>query len=121
MFTISPRKAKKFFEAKLEFTTGPMELNSMLKNHEEINLIDVRRPEDYQQGHIPYAINLPREKWDNYVALSKDKTNVVYCYSEACHLAATAACRFAEHGYAVMELEGGFETWQHYNLPIETT
>ena len=120
MLSINPRKARKFFEAKLDFTTGPQELNNMLKNHEEFNLIDVRRPEDYQMGHIPFAINLPKEKWDNFEALEKDKPNIIYCYSEACHLAANAAYYFAENGYPVMELEGGFDTWQHNNLPIET-
>ena len=30
------------------------------------------------------------------------------------------AKEFAEHGFAVMELEGGFEQWQHYDMPVET-
>ena len=53
-------------------------------------------------------------------SLSRDSVNIVYCYSEVCHLAAQAAGVFAEHGYSVMELEGGFEAWQHYELPIES-
>jgi len=47
----------------------------------------------------------------------KEKTNIVYCYSQVCHLAAAAARYFAEHDYPVMELEGGFEEWQRHNLP----
>jgi len=120
MILTSPKKAKKFFEAKMDFTTGPVELNQMIKDNEDINIIDVRAPEDFTQGHIPGAINLPKQKWNTLTGLRSDKTNIVYCYSEVCHLAAAAAKKFAEHNFAVMELEGGFEEWKHYNMPIET-
>jgi len=120
MTLVSTKKASKFFEAKVEFTTGPFELNHMIETGENINIIDVRKPEDYQKGHIPGAVNLPKEKWDTFCGLSRGKVNVVYCYSEVCHLAATAAWRFADHGCPVMELEGGFDTWKQYNLPIES-
>ena len=39
--------------------------------------------------------------------LRKDKTNVLYSYSQVCHLAATAAVEFVGQGYSVMELDGG--------------
>lgn len=120
MVHISPKKAWKFFESKMEFTTGPVELNEMIKNHENINIVDVRRPGDYEKGHIPDAANLPKEKWCTHVGLSKDKVNVVYCYSQVCHLAADAAREFARNGYPVMELEGGFEGWKNHNLPVES-
>ncbi len=120
MVLTSPKKAKKFFEAKMNFTTGPVELNQMIKDNEDINIVDVRAPKDFAQGHIPGAINLPKQRWNTLTGLRSDKTNIVYCYSEVCHLAAAAAREFAEHGFAVMELEGGFEEWQHYNMPIET-
>ena len=120
MLLTSHKKAKKFFEAKMNFTTGPVELNEMIKNNENINIVDVRSAEDYAKGHIPGAINLPKQRWSTHTDLKTNKTNIVYCYSEVCHLAAAAAKEFAEHGFAVMELEGGFEEWKHHNMPIET-
>ena len=114
-----PVKAREYFENKLSFTTGPMELERLLKAHENINLIDVRAEEDYRKGHIPGALNLPRDKWDTREGLSKEKTNILYCYSRVCHLAATAACDFAAKGYPVMELEGGFDEWKEHGLEIE--
>ena len=120
MIVTSPKKARKFFEAKMEFTTGPTELNEMIKRNENINIIDVRAYEDYAKGHVPAAVNLPKQRWSTHTGLSKEKTNIIYCYSEVCHLAAAAAKEFAEDGYPVMELEGGFEAWQHYNLSIES-
>jgi len=112
------RKAVEFFEAKLEFTTGPVELNSMIESGEYVNIIDVRSKEDFSKGHVPGAVNLPRERWNSFRGLSKDRPNVVYCYSQQCHLAARACRFFAENGYSVMELEGGFEGWQKHTLPI---
>ena len=113
------RKAVEYFEAKLEFTTGPVELNSMIEGGESINIIDVRKQEDFRKGHIPAAFNLPKDKWDSLEGLTKDRTNIVYCYHQQCHLSAKACKFFAEQGYPVMELEGGFEAWRQYELPVE--
>jgi rhodanese-related sulfurtransferase len=112
------RKAVEFFEAKLEFTTGPIELNSMIESGEYVNIIDVRSKEDFSKGHVPGAVSLPRERWNSFKGLSRDRPNVVYCYTQQCHLAARACRFFAENGYSVMELEGGFEGWQKHSLAI---
>lgn len=116
-----PAKAKAFFEDKMAFTTGPIELDRWLKSHENISVIDVRAEEDYRKGHIPGAVNLPKERWNTLEGLSKNRTNVLYCYSQVCHLAATAAREFASHGYPVMELEGGFDEWKEHDLETEKT
>ena len=114
-----PAKAKQYFEDKLAFTLGPVELDHMIKEGTNINIVDVRAAEDYAKGHIPGAINLPKEKWDTLEGLEKEKVNVLYCYTMVCHLAAGAAAHFAGRGFPVMELEGGFETWKEYDLDVE--
>lgn len=113
-----PAKCLKYFEDKMAFTTGPIELEHDL-NSDEINVVDVRATEDYEKGHIPGAKNLPRDRWSTAEGLEKDKINVLYCYSQVCHLAATAAIEFARKGYSVRELEGGFEGWKDHDLRIE--
>jgi rhodanese-related sulfurtransferase len=114
-----PAKAKQFFADKLAFTTGPVELARNLKQA-HITVIDVREPEDYRKGHIPGAVNLPHEQWNGTEGLRKDALNVLYCYSQQCHLAATAALMFANKGYSVMEMDGGFDAWKEHNLEIES-
>ena len=115
-----PAKAKAYFEDKLAFTTGPVELDRWIKTGENnLVVVDVRAAEDFAKGHIPGAINLPKDNWDNPQGLRKDKTNVVYCYTQQCHLAANACVQFASKGYPVMELEGGFEVWRQNELDIE--
>jgi rhodanese-related sulfurtransferase len=113
-----PVKAKEYFEAKMTFTTGPVELERTLKTG-GVNVVDVRAAEDYKEGHIPGAINLSKTEWHDPKGLTKNKTNVLYCYSQVCHLAAAAAVKFAGMGYPVMELEGGFDEWQEHGLEIE--
>jgi len=116
----SPKEARRYFSAKLAFTMGPVELSRKQRKGESVNVVDVRMPEDYAEGHIPGAISLPRGKWDNVASLSKSAVNVVYCYSQTCHLAAAAAFEWAGKGYPVVELEGGFATWKAANLSVET-
>lgn len=120
MTLVSAKKAKKYFEAKLNFTTGPIELNEMISRNEDINIIDVRKSEDYAKGHVFGAISLPKESWHTFAGLSRNRVNIVYCYSEVCHFAAGAAKYFAEHDFPVMELEGGFEGWKQHHLPVAT-
>jgi rhodanese-related sulfurtransferase len=114
-----PQKARAYFENKVAFTMGPIELSHMLES-DSVNVVDVREAEDYKKGHVPGAINLPHGTWDDARGLAKDKTNVVYCYSQQCHLAANACVAFAGKGFSVMELEGGFETWEQHELDVET-
>ncbi len=114
-----PAKAKAYFEAKMAFTTGPVELERMMKD-KEVNVIDVRASEDFTEGHIPGAINLPKDQWHTYEGLRKDKPNVLYCYSQVCHLAATAAVEFAAQGFPVIELEGGWRWWKENGFVITT-
>ena len=103
----------------MAFTTGPIELDHKLKAHENINIVDVRAEDDYSRGHIPGAINLPKDKWDTAEGLTRDKTNILYCYNQTCHLAAAAACEFAAKGFPVMEMDGGFEAWREHDLDLE--
>ncbi len=111
-----PQTALKYFQQRLDCTTGPIELSHWIEGNAPIHIIDVRRPEDYAKSHIPGAINVPKEEWPTAKGLSKEKTNVVYCYSQTCHLAAGACVEFAKKGFSVMELEGGFNTWQKAQL-----
>ena len=113
-----PAKARQYFENKLAFTTGPMELERELHSG-EINVVDVRAAEDYVKGHVPGARNLPQERWSTLEGLEKGKLNVLYCYSQVCHLAVKAAVEFTNRGYSVMELEGGFAGWKDYEFPVE--
>ena len=112
--------AKRFFAAKLANTTGPHELAHMIETKQNIVIVDVRLPSDYRAGHIPGAINLPKGMWDRPRGLRKDAVNILYCYSQTCHLAAEAAAQLAAQGYPVVEMEGGFPAWPANGGEVET-
>jgi len=115
----SPAKAAEYFRNKNSFTAGPVEVSHWIQEKAPVTIIDVRASEDYQKAHLPGAISLPKDRWDSLQGLQKDRNNVLYCYTQSCHLAASAAMKFAEKGYPVMEMEGGFKTWQENHLPTE--
>lgn len=116
-------KAKRYFQDKMGFTTGPVELERWAKQGQPVNIVDVRAAEDYAEGHIPGSVNVPKDQWGDTkmlkARLRKDRINVLYCYSHVCHLAATAAVEFAGKGYPVMELEGGWRWWKNDGFEIE--
>ena len=110
--------AKAFFAQKAAATTGPHELLGMIDRKEDVVIVDVRFPTDFRKAHVPGAINLPKGKWHTAAGLAKDKLNVLYCYNQQCHLAAEAALHHVEQGYPVVEMEGGFSTWEANGAPV---
>lgn len=116
-----PKGAAEYFRAKVAYTTGPVELNRLLENGEDVVVIDVRQRDDFDKGHVPGAINLPEEEWGTARGLSRDKLNIIYCYSQVCHLAAKAALEFSIQGFPVMEMEGGFQAWKDHHFDIEAS
>ncbi len=116
--SLDARGAHAYFAAKMAFTTGPAELQRALDN-DEVNVIDLRAADAYAEGHIAGSVSLPRSQWDDRSALSRDKPNVLVCYSPVCHLAPHAGMLFSDDGYPVMELEGGMREWREHGGPVE--
>ena len=114
------KKAHEYFENKMAYTLGPAELKHWLDERENINIVDVRRGEDFEKGHIPGAVNLPAEKWSTKEGLKRDRVNILYCYTQQCHLAPNAAMEFTKEGYSCMELEGGFAAWKDSGMPVKS-
>jgi rhodanese-related sulfurtransferase len=115
-------RAKDFFLDKITYTTGPVEVDTLLSEGEQgVVIVDVRARKDYDQAHIPGAISIPKEEWAHPHGLARDKTNILYCYSHVCHLAAKAAVEFSSQGYPVMEMDGGFKAWREHDLKVEDT
>jgi rhodanese-related sulfurtransferase len=115
-------RARAYFEQKLAFTLGPLELLDHWDEGHEFNLIDVRDRLDHDEAHIPGSRCLPEAQWSengSQALLSTDQMNVFYGYSGVCQLAARAALLFSSRGFSVMELDGGFEAWEDYELDVE--
>lgn len=111
-----------YFQAKLSYDMSPYGLKHLLDENTNHNLhiVDVRSPENYAEGHLPTAVNIPLKDLPGKMAsLPKDKTIVTYCGSITCQLAPKAALELAQKGFKVMELHGGIKEWQSYGFPVE--
>lgn len=97
-------------------TTGTMEsiktseVKTILDNKDEnYILIDVREIDEYNEGHIPGAVNIPVGSITT-VDYSKDKTLIVYCRSGS--RSNTAAIKLKNMGYNVKDM-GGILNWTY--------
>lgn len=114
-----PKKAITYFENKVNFTLGPVELKHRVDKGPTPVIVDVRAAKDFSEGHIPGSINLPEDAWPTLRGLEGGRQHVLYCYSHVCHLAAKAGVFFAKKGFSVMELDGGMAEWKQYKMPVE--
>ena len=87
-------------------------------------LIDVREADEYQAGHIPGAVNIPRGllefKLSNDPTLTRRDLNLVlYCKNSG--RSALAACSLQDMGYGhVLSIAGGYEAWHAAGKPVQT-
>lgn len=110
-----------FFTAKLSYETDASDLHAARSAGEQIIVIDVRSAEAWAQGRIPGAAHLPyRDIAARAPAEIPTGTDiVVYCWSPGCNAGTKGALAFAELGYSVRELIGGFEYWVREGYPVE--
>ena len=76
--------------------------------------LDVRTANEYAQGHIPNALLIDITQTDFMqkakLLLPKEKTIALYCRSG--RRSKAAAEQLAQHGYQVIELNTGFNSWK---------
>lgn len=79
-------------------------------NGEPLRLLDVRDEEEYREGHIPGAINVPLDELRSSLGkIQHDGSITVYC---AAGYRSYNACKIlAHHGHGVVNLSGGFTSW----------
>ncbi len=87
---------------------------------DSVQLVDVRTPQEYTEGHIDGASNINVQSDDfkelAHRELSKDSTVLVYCRSGRRSL--DAAEMLTVLGYKVVNLKGGIIEWKEVGLPV---
>lgn len=118
---MSPKSAFTYFDGKLKYEIGPVELKRKMDGGEMgFDVIDVRSRDAFEGGHIPGAKMIPFEEFKMRMPeFSEYGENIVYCYNQTCQLADNAARWLAEKGYSVRMLIGGFDVWEKRGHPIE--
>lgn len=84
-------------------------------------VIDVRTPQEYSEGHVPSAINIPHTEIATRLdAISQHKDQPVVIYCKSGRRAAIAATALQQAGFTqLLHLEGDIEAWQANGLPQE--
>ena len=82
--------------------------------------IDVREADEWQEGHLPGAVHVPRGYLESRIeAVAPDKSEPVIVYCAAGNRSAFAAKTLQELGYeTVYSLTGGFTDWKRNGLDI---
>ena len=82
-------------------------------------VLDVRPEDEFRQGHLPGALNIPLAQLERRLAeLSPDREIVAYCRGPWCVLSFEAVAALRQRGYRVRRLVDGFPEWKSAGLPI---
>lgn len=96
------------------------ELRRRMKDS-SIVLLDVRPQDEFAQGHLPGALNIPVEDLDRRLAeLPRGKEIVAYCRGPHCVLSTEAIAALRARGVSARHFEGGFPGWQAAGFKVET-
>lgn len=90
----------------------------------EVLFVDARAPAFFEQGHIPGAVNLPREDLLRARALAEmsdlKRRLIVYCSGEDCEDSRIVARGLCAMGYSNVSLYGGgWEEWSAAGAPVQ--
>jgi rhodanese-related sulfurtransferase len=101
---------------------APMSQEALLDHQsshpDHLFVLDVRTPQEYAEGHVPGAVNVPQEQLASRLAeVPKDKDVVIYCRSG--RRSALAADVLAANGYSrLSHLEGDMNAWVAKGRPV---
>ena len=84
-----------------------------------VTVIDVRPPDEYVQGHIPGALNIPLDRLAARLGdLPRDRQIVAYCRGPWCVLSFEAVARLRAAGIPARRLADGLPEWRRAGLPV---
>ncbi len=84
-------------------------------------VVDVREQDEWDEGHIPGAVHVPRGHLESRIErLAPDTARPVVVYCSAGNRSAFAAKTLTELGYEdVVSLAGGFTDWKRNGFPVQ--
>ena len=99
------------------------ELKQLLDDDEDIVLLDVRTPIEYEVAHIPGAINISRGLLEFGVwSLVPDQEEKIYVYCKSGARAALATKQLNELGYKnAVAITTGTVDWARSGYPLQTS
>ena len=94
--------------------------STILINSESAVVLDIRKQEEFERGHVPNAINIPASQIKSRMGeleKYKDKPIIVAC--NLGHTAGPVCSDLRKAGYqSVHRLKGGITEWQNNRFPL---
>jgi phage shock protein E len=110
-----------YINAQTKIGMNSTEVNTMLKKDKKLVILDVRTPQEFNDGHINGAINIDIKQPDAFSKIDKLDRNakyIVHCRTN--HRSKTAVDHMVQSGFkTVYIMMDGFIGWSQNNLPIE--
>lgn len=97
------------------------DLESLIRKENELQIVDVRRPPEYESGHVPRALHAPLSNLENTaggLSLDPSKPTAVICAGGYRSSAATSILQ--SHGFSsLLNVTGGTSAWINAGYPVE--
>jgi rhodanese-related sulfurtransferase len=96
------------------------DVKAMIARGDKAVYLDVREPNEWNLGHLPKAVHIPRGNLESKVEalVPRDATVIVYC--ARANRSALAADTMQVMGYTnVASLAGGWADWMSADGPVE--
>ena len=78
----------------------------------EVVVIDVRPSNEFEAGHLPFALSMPlAELKERLAQLPKDRIIVAYCRGPFCLMSADAVKLLRAEGFEALQLRDGVAEW----------
>ena len=88
------------------------EAKTLMENESDFLLLDVRTPQEFADGHIPGAVNLPNETiGSEKPELLPDQEQLILIYCRSGNRSKQASEKLAALGYTNIMEFGGINTW----------
>ena len=85
----------------------------MMKDEKNYIILDVRRPDEYAEGHIPGAINVPNEEIGTTdIAELPNKSQLILVYCRSGRRSKEASEKLVKLGYTNIVEFGGILDWK---------
>ena len=89
------------------------EITKIMQENKNYVILDVRTQEEYNEGHIPNAINIPNETIDEKIYDKlKDKKQLILIYCRSGSRSRQAAYKMQKLGYSNLVEFGGIINWK---------
>lgn len=94
------------------------QMKEVLEENPDVLLLDVRTPEEFEQGHLPGAKNIDFQSKDFIEQVERlPKDQPVYLYCRSGNRSAKATSLISEMGFShYYDMQGGFLKWEKEQL-----